>query len=251
MNLETLDIVILVAYFLVMIGVGFYVTRRAAKNLDSYFLGDKAMPWWLLGVSNASSMWDITGTMWLVYILFAYGMKAVFLPWIWPVFNQVFDAVYMSKWIRRSNVRTGAEWVETRFGDDLGGKMARAVILLFAIVSVIAFISYAYEGIGKFCQTLLPWDLEAGTYALIIMGVTGIYVVFGGMLSVVLTDFVQFILMTVSAIFIGVIAMSNVSPEMLAQITPDDWENIFFGWTMTLDWNGILPAMETRIISDG
>lgn len=251
MQIQALDIVILVVYFLLMIGVGIYVTRRASKNLDSYFLGDKAMPWWLLGVSNASSMWDITGTMWLVSILFAHGMKAVFLPWVWPVFNQVFDAVYMSKWIRRSNVRTGAEWIETRFGTDIGGQLARAVILLFAIVSVISFISYAYEGIGKFCQVFLPWDFSAGTYALIIMSVTGVYVVLGGMLSVVLTDFVQFILMTIAAIFIGFIAMSNVSPEMLAQITPKDWDNIFFGWSSVLDWSSILPAMDTQIANEG
>jgi solute:Na+ symporter, SSS family len=251
MQLNTLDIVILIVYFIVMIAVGIYVTRRASKDLDSYFLGDKAMPWWLLGVSNASSMWDITGTMWLVYILFAYGMKAVFLPWLWPVFNQVFDAVYMSKWIRRSNVRTGAEWIQTRFGSRADGQLARGVILLFAIVSVISFIGYAYEGIGKFCQSFMPWDLSAGTYALIIMSVTGIYVVLGGMLSVVLTDFVQFILMTISSIFIAYIAMTNVSPEMLATITPGDWENIFFGWNMGLDWSSLLPAMEGRIVSDG
>ena len=106
MRLSTLDVAVLVAYFVAMIGVGVYVTRRAAKNLDSYFLGDKSMPWWLLGVSNASAMWDITGTMWFVYILYAYGMKAVFLPWLWPIFNQVFEAVYLSKWVRRSNART-------------------------------------------------------------------------------------------------------------------------------------------------
>ena len=132
MRLSTLDIIILVLYFVAMIGVGIYVTRRASKNLDSYFLGGKNLPWWLLGISNASAMWDITGTMWLVTILLVYGMKAVFLPWLWPVFNQVFDAVYLSKWIRRSNARTGAEWITTRFGAGRGGELARAVIVLDA-----------------------------------------------------------------------------------------------------------------------
>ena len=51
--------------FVAMIGVGVNVTRRASKSLDSYFLGGKTMPWWLLGISNASAMWDITGTMWI------------------------------------------------------------------------------------------------------------------------------------------------------------------------------------------
>lgn len=251
MRLGTFDIVILVVYFVVMIGIGIYVTRRAAKNLDSYFLGENSMPWWLLGISNASAMWDITGTMWLVYILFAYGLKGVFLPWLWPIFNQVFDAVYLSKWVRRSKARTGAEWIQTRFGSDTGGELARAVILLFAIISVIGFISYDFQGMGKFCKVFLPWDLSPNTYAILIMGITAIYVVLGGMLSVVLTDFVQFLLMALSSIFIGVIAMHSISPEMIDTLTPNGWQNIFFGWNLDLDWNTILPALNGKISDDG
>ena len=250
MRLSTLDITVLVLYFAAMIGVGIYVTRRASKSLDSYFLGGKSMPWWLLGISNASAMWDITGTMWLVYILFVYGMKAIFLPWLWPVFNQVFDAVYLSKWIRRSNARTGAEWITTRFGTGRGGERARAVIVVFALVSVVGFISYDFQGMGKFCKVFLPWDLSPNTYAVLIMSVTAIYVVLGGMLSVVLTDFFQFILMALSSIVIGVVAMQKVSAETLDRVTPAGWRNIF-SLNLGLDWSAILPAMNNRIAGDG
>lgn len=251
MRLGTLDIIVLVVYFVAMIGVGVYVTKQASKNLDSYFLGGKRMPWWLLGVSNASAMWDITGTMWFVYILYAYGMKAVFLPWLWPIFNQVFEAIYLSKWTRRSNARTGAEWITTRFGKGGGAELSRAVIVLFALVSVVGFISYDFQGLGKFCKVFLPWDLSPNTYAVIVMSVTAIYVVLGGMLSVVLTDFVQFVLMAISSIVIGVIAMSHVGAGTLDQATPEGWRGLFFGFDITLDWSGILPAMNGRIAGEG
>lgn len=250
MRLSTIDIVVLVIYLVAMIAIGVYVTRRASRNLDSYFLGDKSMPWWLLGVSNASAMWDITGTMWLVYILFVYGMKAIFLPWLWPVFNQVFDAVYLSKWIRRSNARTGAEWIATRFGSGRGGEMARAVIVVFALVSVIGFISYDFQGMGKFCKVFLPWDLSPNTYAILIMGVTATYVVLGGMLSVVLTDFIQFILMALSSVVIAIVATQMVEANTLAQLTPAGWQNLF-SFQLALDWSPILPAMNERIVEDG
>src|SRR5262245_52576069 len=199
--------IILITYLIAMLGIGVYVTRKASQNLDSYFLGVKSMPWWLLGISNASAMWDVTGTMWFVTLLFTYGMKAAFLPWLWPIFNQVFEAVYLSKWTRRSNARTGAEWITTRFGSGRGGELSRAVIVLFAVVGVVAFIGYEFQGIGKFCQDILPWDLSPSTYALILMGITAVYVVLGGMLSVVLTDFTQFILMALSGLVIGGIAI--------------------------------------------
>ncbi len=250
MRLTNLDIIVLIVYFAGMISVGFYATRRASRNLDSYFLGGKTLPWWLLGISNASAMWDITGTMWFVYILYAYGMKAVFLPWVWPIFNQVFDAVYLSKWIRRSNARTGAEWITTRFGAR-GGELSRAVIVLFALISVVSFIGYEFQGIGKFCKVFLPWDLSPNTYAILLMGITAIYVVLGGMLSVVITDFAQFILMALSALVIGAIAMMTVAAGTLDQVTPAGWREITFGWNIALDWSGILPAMNNRVAAEG
>ncbi len=69
------DVAVLLVYFAAMIGIGLAVMKRASKGLDSYFLAGKALPWWVLGMSNASAMWDITGTMWLVYNVFVYGMK--------------------------------------------------------------------------------------------------------------------------------------------------------------------------------
>jgi len=251
MRLSTLDLAILIFYFVAMIGVGIYVTRRASKNLDSYFLGGKTMPWWLLGISNASAMWDITGTMWFVYILYAYGMKAVFLPWVWPIFNQIFDAVYLSKWIRRSNARTGAEWITTRFGSGRSGELSRGVIVLFALISVTSFIGYEFQGIGKFCKVFLPWDLSANTYAILLMGITASYVVLGGMLSVVLTDFAQFCLMALSAVVIGIIAITKVDSGMLSQVTPSGWRGLSFGYNIALNWNALLPAMNGHIAREG
>src|SRR5664279_4112951 len=78
----------------------------------------------LLGILIASGMFDIAGTMLLVYWLAVYGMKSMWLPWVWPVFNQVFLMVYLSIWLRRSKVMTGAEWIKTRFGTSTGAQLA-------------------------------------------------------------------------------------------------------------------------------
>ncbi len=90
MNLHIVDVAIIVGYFLTVILIGLWVSRRGAKDLDSYFLGGKSLPWWMLGVSDASGMFDISGTMLMVYWLFVYGVKSIWLPFLWPVFNQIF-----------------------------------------------------------------------------------------------------------------------------------------------------------------
>jgi hypothetical protein len=63
MSLHPIDLGILVVYFAAMIVVGFALEKRASRGLDSYFLGSNRMPWWLLSLSNATSMFDISGAL--------------------------------------------------------------------------------------------------------------------------------------------------------------------------------------------
>lgn len=110
MTLSYWDIGIVIAYVASVLALGFYLSKKSSKNLESYFLGGNGLPWYYLGLSNASGMFDISGTMWSVGILFVYGLKSAWPPWLWPVWNQVFVFVYLSIWMRRSNVMTGGEW---------------------------------------------------------------------------------------------------------------------------------------------
>jgi len=96
MQLHSIDIMIIAAYLGGTVCIGFWASTRASKDLDTYFLGGKTLPWYILGVSNASGMFDITGTMWMVYLCFAYGLKSVWIPWVWPTFNQIFLMIYLS-----------------------------------------------------------------------------------------------------------------------------------------------------------
>jgi SSS family solute:Na+ symporter len=251
MNLETIDLVIIVLYLVLTIFIGLYISKKASKDMDSYFLGGKTIPWWVLGVSNASGMFDITGTMWLVSMCFVYGLKSAWLPWIWPTFNQVFLMIYLSTWLRRSNVMTGAEWLKTRFGTGKGANLSHLIVVVFAIISAVGFISYAFKGIGKFAATFFPWEIAPDYYALIILTITTIYVIKGGMYSVVFTEVLQFVIMTIASIAVGVIAINLVSPEALNAVIPGGWKDLFFGWKMDMDWTGIIDSVNTKIEQDG
>jgi len=251
MQLHGVDIGIIISYMVVIVIAGLILSRRAGQNIDSYFLGGKRIPWYILGVSNASGMFDITGTMWLVTLFFVYGVKSAWIPWVWPIFNQVFLMIYLSVWLRRSGVMTGAEWIRKRFGHDIGAELSHISVIIFAMFIVISMLAYAFQGIGKFSQIFLPWDLSPHTYAIIFMSITTIYVMFGGMYSVVLTDVIQFVLMTAASIFIAVIAIQRVSPDALAAVVPDGWYNLFFGWKANLDWSGLIATVNDKIATDG
>ena len=251
MSIHPIDITILVLYLIAVVSIGIYLTTRASQNLDTYFLAGRSVPWYILGVSNSSSMFDITGTMWLVLMFLVYGVKGAWIPWIWPTFNQIFLMVYLSIWIRRSNVLTGSEWITTRFGNGKGAELSRISVLVFAMVSVIGFLAYAFQGIGKFASVFFPFDISPDIYAITFMGITTIYVVLGGMYSVVFTDLIQFTLLTIVSFVIGFIAFTRVTPEALHAVIPNGWLDLAFTWELDLDWSALIPAANNQIMADG
>lgn len=262
MSLSVLDIGIIIGYVIAILFLGFYIARKASKDLQSYFLGGNKMKWYMLGLSNASGMFDISGTMWTVSILFIYGLKSAFIPWLWPVWNQVFVFVYLAIWMRRSNVMTGAQWITFRFGDGKGARLSHIIIVIFAIVSVIGFIAYFFEGIGKFSTSILPWDLSVQlgsfhlsserSYALILCIMTTLYTIKGGMYSVVATEVMQFFIMTVSCFVIGYIAYTSVTAEQINAAIPAGWKDLSFGWDLGLNWSGTpFPGVDSKIAADG
>lgn len=251
MTLHPLDIAILLLYLATMIVVGFLAERRASGGISQYFLGKNEMPWWVLSMSNAASMFDISGTIWLVSLLYVYGLKSVFIPWLWPVFNQIFMMVYLSAWLRRSGAITGAEWITLRFGNDRGAEVSRISVVIFALVSVVAFTAYAFVGIAKFSEIFLPDTFSPNTYAIIIVGITTLYTVVGGLYSVVITDLIQFAIMVVCGLALGGIAMWQVSPEMIQSAVPAGWTDIRFAWMLDLNWDDLLPAAAQKVEGDG
>src|ERR1700743_1688034 len=265
MRLHPIDLVIIVAYLLTMITVGWILRKKARQNRVNYLLGGKSIPWYMLGLSDASDMFDISGTMWMVSLCFVYGMKSIWIPWLWPVFNQVFMMVYLSRWLRRSNATTGAEWLTTRFGNS--GPRVRSshnIVVAFALLSCLGFMAYGFVGLGKFMQIFIPFSsikqyipfpvpaaYVPHFYGIIFTLVAMFYSVLGGMHSIVLGDVIKYAIMTVACLSIAGIAMHRLHQQGHPLNVPKGWLDPFFGWRLDLDWKGIVDDANKKIQSDG
>ena len=265
MRLNIWDFAVILAYILLVIVIGFYFKRRAQKSEKEYMLGGNTLPWYMLGISNASGMFDISGTMWLVTIGFVYGLKSVWIPWLWPTFNQIFLMVYLSAWLRRSNVITGAAWISTRFGKGQGASLSHKIVIVYAIISCLGFLAYGFVGLGKFIEIFIPWEWLCGhlslnpalvspeyiphLYGLVFTIIATAYAITGGMSSIVWADLFHYIMMTVASIAIAVIAMVALSHNTL--VVPDGWMSPFFGKHLDLDWSNIIPEVNQKIQEDG
>jgi solute:Na+ symporter, SSS family len=228
---SSIDYAIIVLYFVIVIGMGFYYYKRASQDLDAYFLGGKKIHWMWLAMSGSVSNFDITGTMWIVSMLFLLGMRSMWIHWMWGWMMGAFFLAYMARWIRRSDVMTGAEWMITRFGEDRGGKAARMAAAIVAVVATCGMIGYAFQGIGKFAAQFVP-GVEPNTLAFAVIGTTTVYVMIGGLFSVVVTDMIQTVLVTMAAIIIGAVAYVKLSPEAIHAALPADWLSLMPTWRL-------------------
>lgn len=260
--MDIIDVSIIVAYIFLTVGIGIWISRKASKGLDDYFLGGKTIKWYLLGLSNGSGMFDVSGTSWMIGVLFLYGVKSFMFMWLWPIWNQIFVMMFLAVWIRRSKVMTGSEWILTRFGSDRAGKASHIIVAIFAIISTIGFIAYFFEGIGKFVTIILPWDLtlhygdlilltSERSYALLIIFLTTIYTVKGGMFSVVATEVVQYLIMIVASVLIAGYAFINYTDIQINSIITEEWKNVFFGWQFETQWSDKFQTFNNLIDSEG
>jgi Na+/proline symporter len=223
------DYAVIVAYFVLVIGLGVWYQRRASRSLEAYFLGGKRMHWLALSMSGSVSTFDITGTMWIVSLLFVAGMRSMWNHWMWGWMMGAFFLAYMGKWVNRSRVMTGAEWMRTRFGSGRGGQVARTAYALMAVLTQATFIGYAFQGIGKFASVYVP--LSAPVCALIVIGTTTLYVLLGGLYGVVVTDVIQTVVLTLASIVIAAVAYTTLTPDLLAKL-PEGWGSVVPTWRM-------------------
>lgn len=219
MHLHPIDIAIVLSYFVLTIAAGVYCHRQSSRSVRSYFLGDNRQPWWMLAVSGAATQYSLEGTVWNVAMLIVLGMKSWWIVLIWWMPNSVFLMAYSAIWIRRTGVVTSAELNRVRFGTDGGAQAARIGFAVMIVLFSLAALSLSYIVIDKFAAVFgFPPNLSA----MVVIGITGLYVLAGGFRGVVLTDFFQAVLKTAMSLIIGVIVFLHYTPEQMHSAVAQD-----------------------------
>jgi SSS family solute:Na+ symporter len=224
MKLSFSDQIIVVAYLVAIMSIGIAMKRRAGKGMTSYFLGGRRLPWWALAMSGSSSYFDITGTMWIVSTFIVLGLKGMWVHWLWGFPITAFYLAFMGKWIRRSGVLTGAEWMYTRFGHGQAGDLARLSYTLFAILTISALLGYCAIGMGKFGAVFLPFS--PFVCAALILGVSGLYVVVGGFHGIVRVEILQTLVLSAGAIAFAIIGYHHFNAAIFMRRVPNGWMDI-------------------------
>ncbi len=242
-----IDYSIVILYLTGTLVIGFWMQKTAARGLDSYFLGEKSIPWWALAASGMASNLDLSGTMIIVAMVYAMGANGFYIELRGGVvLMMAFLLAFMGKWNRRANVMTLAEWMQFRFGGGKEGRMARFITAAVSLLFTIAMVTYFAIGGGKFLDKFLGIPSFGGLSsefwaAAILIFVSVIYTVASGLYGVVWTDVFQGILILIMILYIMVRAYGIELPEQLMVSMPLK-DGGFQAYPTTLSqWTDVLP----------
>ena len=245
--MQIIDYIIVTIYLLLIIILGIMLQKKASLGIESYFLGNRNLPWWVLGASGMASNTDLAGTMVLTALVYALGTKGFFIEIRGGlVLIMAFLMTFMGKWNRRAQVMTIAEWMQLRFGAGREGNIARIISAVANIIFAIGTMSYFAVGGGKFLGEFLGIDDRIAGILLILLAL--IYTAVSGFYGVVLTDVFQGILIFVAIIYICFIAFQTVNlPDSFAISIPGTEQ--LQQWSLT-EWSSIIPPITIEFPGD-
>ena len=202
MLLQTIDWVILIIFFVILLSLGFLASRNAGRSTADFFLSGRNMPWWLLGVSMVATTFSCDTPNLVTDIVRQHGVAGNWVWWAFVLTGMLTVFVYAKLW-RRSGVLTDLTFYEIRYSGKTAAflRAFRALYLgAFFNIVVIASVSLALIKIGG---VMLGWSAQR---TLIIAAVVVvIYSTIGGLKSILVTDFFQFFVAMVGVIGAAVI----------------------------------------------
>ncbi|XP_044156719.1 sodium/glucose cotransporter 4-like [Bufo gargarizans] len=199
------DIIVVVVYFVFVLGVGIWSSVRASRGtVGGYFLAGRAMTWWPIGASLMSSN---VGSGLFVGMAgsgaaggLAVGGFEWNASWVLVALGWIFVPVYIA-----SGVVTMPQYLEKRFG---GHRIRIYMSVLSLILYIFTKISTDIYSGALFIQVSLGWNIYMATVILLI--VTAIYTVAGGLTAVIYTDTLQTIIMVVGAFILMFISFNEI-----------------------------------------
>ena len=241
-GLATADYIVLAGFFVVMLAVGLFYANRM-HSLRDFFGGGRQVPWWLSGISLYMTTFSAFTFVSYSALAFQFGFVAVTIWWI-SIPGCLLSAWFLAGRWRRAATTSPVEYLETRFSPFL-----RQVFSWFGIPLIVLDDALKLFVIGGMVATSMG---ATGDHALLwAIGGSGllmlVYTMLGGLWAVLITDFVQFIVMGTAVIVLvplawreagGYETIMALAPENAFSMTAGD-----FTWPWLLSFAVILALV--------
>ncbi len=205
-GLQPLDYTVFVLFFIVLGVIGYWAGRRKKSNSTEYFLAGRSLPWYVVGGSFVASNISSEQFIGMVGAAFTYGIVIADNEWrnIWTFSLLIW---FFIPFLLASRSFTIPEFLERRFNNTI-----RQFFAIVTIISnIVAFLAGVLYAGGLALHALFGWGLEFSIILLAI--VAGSWAIYGGLRSVVWTDFFTVIVMIVGGILVTLFGLHMLAPD--------------------------------------
>jgi SSS family solute:Na+ symporter len=233
--------IFIIGFFVISILIGVITSRTASKGFKEFFLSGRNMPWWLLGISMVATTFSADTPNLVTDIVRQNGVSGNWVWWAFLLTGMLTVFVYAKLW-RRSNVLTDLEFYELRYSGKEAAFLRgfRAIYLgVFFNIMIMATVSLAAIKIGGVMLGLSP--IQTIFWASL---VTVAYSLLGGLRGVIITDFFQFIIAMIGAIWAAKVAIDLPQVGGLTKLI--NHENVIDKLDFLPDfnnWEVLLPVL--------
>lgn len=204
---ETLDYVIFVAYALMILGVGLYMSRTKKghqKNAEDYFLASKSLPWWAIGTSLIAANISAEQFIGMSGSGFAVGLAISSYEWMAAITLIIVGKYFLPIFIEKG-IYTIPEFVEKRFSTNLKTILAVFWVALYVFVNIT---SVLYLG-ALAMNTIMGVDMMWAIIGLSLFAAA--YSIYGGLASIAWTDSIQVVFLVFGGLATTYLALNTVS----------------------------------------
>ena len=223
MHIAPLDWIIIGLYFLVSIGIGIYMSKRAGRSTSDFFLSGRNLPWYIAGTSMVATTFAADTPLAITEMVADNGIAG---NWLWwnMLFGGMLTVFFFARLWRRSGIMTDCEFVSIRYQGKPANVLRgfRAIYIgVFMNVIVIAWVNLAMV---KILSVLFPNLLFMGYESLNIIGIefsshllwvgalmafVAVYSALSGLWGVSITDSFQFVMAMAGSIILAIYALNS------------------------------------------
>lgn len=230
--LQGIDWTIICIFFAVVLGIGWVASRTAGKSSSEFFLGGRGMPWWLLGISMVACTFSCDTPNLVTQFGRDDGVVKNWAWWAFLITGMVTVFIYAQLW-RRSNVMTDLEFYELRYSGKGAGFLRgfRSIYLgVFFNGLIMGSVSLAALKIGGVMLGTGPVVTIVGASVFVV-----IYASLGGIKGVIWSDFFQYGIAMVGAVYAAYVAVNYVDPDTQLAVG---------GLTGLLNHESVIPKLD-------
>lgn len=209
MELHLIDWLIIALFFVLILGIGLSFTKRAGKDVESFFLGGRNLPWWIAGTSMVATTFAADTPLLITELVAQSGVSG---NWLWwnGLIGGMLATFFFAKLWRKANVITDVELTELRYSGKPAAFLRGLKAVYLGIFMNAVIIAWVNVALGALLHIFfgIPKD-QLIFYLAGAMFVVMIYSSLSGLLGVVITDFIQFIIAMIGCIVLAIVVVNS------------------------------------------